>query len=241
MLNYLIPYSHSSSLLDDLGWLEHAFLPVDSNPPIGCILARQRHSAEIVMAMETLSTKRVEADGVIAIKKQPVAVYTADCLPILIADDRKHHVAAIHAGLKGTFGGILFNAVQGLIALGACVSSLYIAIGPSIGACCYELEQGVLEDIKNNPLLPQKPPYYRQQPFNQQSIRPQAKTTTQGIWFDLSAMAQQILHQMGIPLTQIDTFSICTYCMAELGSSYRRSTHLSTGYAMRYSWIKRCE
>ncbi|MFS2221197.1 polyphenol oxidase family protein [Pantoea sp. B65] len=234
-----LPQSRSSSLLAGLGWVEHAFLPAGATPPAESTWAYQRHSAQVVLAEETTPAKSGDADGVIATDQCPVAVYTADCLPVLIADDRMHHVAAVHAGLKGALAGVLFSAVQRLIALGASAESLHIAIGPSIGPCCYELGHNILATIQSNSLLALPPPWHQQQPRNPQAIRPQATATTAGIWFDLPGLAVQMLRQMGIPAAQIEVLPVCTYCMAEPGSSYRRNTHFSDGYAARYSWIQR--
>ncbi|MCU5771789.1 polyphenol oxidase family protein [Erwiniaceae bacterium BAC15a-03b] len=236
MQNSPPPHSRSSALLAGLGWVEHAFLPAGATPPAEATWAHQRHSADVVLAEETTPAKSRDADGVIAVDQRAVAVYTADCLPVLIADDRMHHVAAVHAGLKGALSGVLYSAVQRLIALGATADSLYIAIGPSIGSCCYELGKEVLEKM---PLLGQPVRWHPQQPVNPQAVRPQAAGTTGGIWFDLPALAQQMLQQMGIPAAQIDTVPVCTYCMAEPQSSYRRNTHFAEGYAARYSWIQR--
>lgn len=235
------PHTRSSALLAGLGWVKHAFLPSGATPPDGSAFARQRHSAEVVLDEQAIPVKSCDADGVIGINSRPVAVYTADCLPVLIADDRMHHVAAVHAGLKGALAGVLFSAIDRLIALGASAESLHIAIGPAIGPCCYELGDDVLENMRRNPLLTQIPPWQRQQPLNPLAIRPQAQANSQGIWFDLPALARQMLQQRGIPANQIETLEICTYCVAEPRSSYRRNSHFSEGYDSRYSWIQRVD
>lgn len=233
------PHSRSSTLLAGLGWVEHAFLPSGAPPPEESAWAHQRHSADVVLDEQAIPVKSCDADGVIGITPRPVAVYTADCLPVLIADDRMRHVAAVHAGLKGALGGVLFSAIDRLIALGASAQSLHVAIGPAIGPCCYELGHDVLEEMQRNPLLKQTPPWHQQQPHNPQAIRPQAQANSQGIWFDLPGLARQMMRQRGIPDGQIETLEVCTYCMAEPRSSYRRNSHFAEGYAARYSWIQR--
>lgn len=232
--------SRYSSLLAGLGWLEHAFLPAGVAPPDNSAFAHQRHSAVVVQDEQAVPAKSCDADGVIGVTTRPVAVYTADCLPVLIADDRMHHVAAVHAGLKGTLAGVLFSAIDQLLALGARSDSLHIAIGPAIGPCCYELGHDLVDEMQNNALLQQTPPWQQQQPRNQRAVRPQALAHHQGIWFNLPGLASQMLQQRGIPAAQIEILEVCTYCMAERRSSYRRNTHFSDGYASRYSWIQRC-
>ncbi|ARJ42376.1 hypothetical protein B1H58_10325 [Pantoea alhagi] len=228
----------TSALLTSLGWLDHAFLPAGIAPPEEIACGHQRHSPTVVMSEEAFPRKQCEADGVIATDPRPVAVYTADCLPVLIADTRQHHVAAVHAGLKGALAGVLPAAVNRLLALGATPESLFVAIGPAIAPCCYELGQDVLGTIISNPRVT-APQWFSTQPINLHAVRPQAEAKNQGIWFDLPALGRQMLLDMKIPAAQIEVLPVCTYCSAEPQSSYRRNAHFSDGYALRYSWIQR--
>lgn len=228
----------TSSLLASLGWLDHAFLPAGSAPPDEAACGHQRHSPTVVMAEEAFPRKACEADGVIATNMRPVAVYTADCLPVLIADTRHHQVAAVHAGLKGALAGVLQQAVRRLCESGATPDSLVAAIGPAIAPCCYELGEEMLTVFAANPRVT-APRWSATQPVNPRAIRPQAQATTAGIWFDLPALGRQMLLDMKIPAAQIDLLPVCTYCQAEPRSSYRRNTHFADGYALRYSWIQR--
>ena len=69
-----------------------------------------------------------------------LGVQTADCVPILLVDPKKRAVAAIHAGWKGTLARIAEKAVGRMrLELGSKPADLLAAIGPSIGACCYEV------------------------------------------------------------------------------------------------------
>src|SRR5580704_17765446 len=70
----------------------------------------------------------------------PVSVRTADCYPILLADDRNHAVAAVHAGWRGTAAHIAIRTLQEMRRLyGSEASDIHAAIGPGIGECCYEV------------------------------------------------------------------------------------------------------
>jgi YfiH family protein len=69
-----------------------------------------------------------------------VAVRAADCVPLLLADPRRGAVAAVHAGWRGTAAGVTTAAVDALTReFGTKPADLVVAIGPSIGACCYEV------------------------------------------------------------------------------------------------------
>ena len=69
-----------------------------------------------------------------------VAVRAADCVPLLMADTRSGAVAAVHAGWRGTAAGAAVAAVQALAReFGSKPEDLVVAIGPSIGPCCYEV------------------------------------------------------------------------------------------------------
>lgn len=74
-----------------------------------------------------------------------VAVVAADCVPILLADAATGAVAAIHAGWRGTAARVTEATVAALRReFGAEPSRLVAAIGPSIGACCYEVGEDLL-------------------------------------------------------------------------------------------------
>ncbi len=227
----------SSPLLSAVDWLDHRFLPAGERPPEESIFNLQRHSARVLLDSEALPVKSHEADGLIATGTRPVAVYTADCLPVLIADTRTKQVAAVHAGLNGALGGVVINTLRRLYSRGAAPESLLIAIGPAIGCCCYELGEDRLTAIRTQ--NPAALTYSRQQPVNPLAVRPQAVATTQGAWFDLPLLAKRMAIGEGVPEEHIELSGICTYCMAEEQASYRRNSHFRQGYQQRFSWIGR--
>jgi YfiH family protein len=77
----------------------------------------------------------------------PLAISTADCLAIVLADPDRRLLAAAHVGWRGTVQGATTRAVEALAALGARAGALVVAISPSIGPCCYEVDRPVVEPL----------------------------------------------------------------------------------------------
>ncbi len=227
-----------STLLDGFSWLEYAFQPAGQAAPNDAAYGQQRHSATVVLATQNLPPKSCESDGIIGEGEHPAAIYTADCLPVLFADPVRHQVAAVHAGLKGTLGGVLNSAIDRLVERGADINMLHVVIGPAIGSCCYELGADLVTQMQDRTDLPPLA-WSGEQPVNTQAIRPQAQAQQNGIWFDLPYLARGLLLQRGVKAEHIERLNVCTYCMAEAGSSYRYNTHFSSGYQSRFSWIRR--
>jgi hypothetical protein len=69
-----------------------------------------------------------------------VSVRSADCYPILLADTKHRAVAAVHAGWRGTAGGVVLETVARMRdQFGTSPADIVAAIGPGIGKCCYEV------------------------------------------------------------------------------------------------------
>jgi YfiH family protein len=69
-----------------------------------------------------------------------VSVRTADCFPILLADPETRAVAAVHAGWRGTAAGVVRTSLERMrTEFGTDPKNIFAAIGPGIGACCYEV------------------------------------------------------------------------------------------------------
>ena len=79
-----------------------------------------------------------------------VAVRTADCVPVLLHDPVRRIVAAVHAGWRGAVAGIVPNTIAAMNArFGGEAAALRMAIGPSVGACCYEVDEPVLSKLRH--------------------------------------------------------------------------------------------
>jgi purine-nucleoside/S-methyl-5'-thioadenosine phosphorylase / adenosine deaminase len=110
--------------------------------------AKQVHGARVAVVVEGVDKARVadtEADALVSVVPgTAVGVYTADCVPILYADD-EGRVAAAHAGWRGTVKGVAQAAVEALVSVGARRERIRAAVGPSICARCFEVGEEVAE------------------------------------------------------------------------------------------------
>ena len=108
---------------------------------------QQVHGGHVcVLKDPDISTNKVsqqEADAIVTnIPDCPVMVLTADCVPIIIYDPKKHIVGVVHAGRMGTQKGIFPNAVKTLShEYGSKPKDLIVGMGPAIRGCCYEVDE----------------------------------------------------------------------------------------------------
>jgi len=78
-------------------------------------LVNQIHSGKFLYLSKNrnLIKKKIKADAIITNQKRlPIAVLTADCVPLLLYDSKEEIIAAIHAGWKGAFKGIINNVIK---------------------------------------------------------------------------------------------------------------------------------
>jgi hypothetical protein len=184
--------------LDELPWLVHGFGTRLADIPAGfprLATLKQIHSSSCVAAGGRVG---LLGEGDALLENQPggvVAVRTADCIPILLVDERRRAVAAVHAGWRGTVARIADEAVA---AMGRCFGTrardLHAAIGPGIGKCCYQVGAEVA-----------------------------AQFGGQGSGHvDLAAANRQQLEDAGVTGRRIYASNLCTMCRAAEFHSFRR-------------------
>lgn len=79
-----------------------------------------------------------------------LAIQTADCIPVLIADRKKRAVAGFHAGWRGTLKRIVESGVGRMrLEFDSRPKDLIAAIGPGIGQCCYAVGEEVLDEFES--------------------------------------------------------------------------------------------
>ena len=117
-------------------------------------LVNQIHSQKYIYINNSnkIKSKRVKADAIITNqKKLPIAILTADCVPILIYDDTLKIIAAIHAGWRGAYKGIINNVIKFMIKKGSKIENIHAAIGPSISQKNYNVKKDFLKKfLKKN-------------------------------------------------------------------------------------------
>lgn len=179
-------------------WLVHGFGGRDSVYPPGITTVRQIHSAIILEARAPGADRFAEGDGLICRQSGTiVGVRTADCVPILIADERNRAVAAVHAGWRGSAVRIAAIAVEELtLRYGSRPQDLHAAIGPAIGGCCYEVGPEVAIQFG----------------------APASGTAASRI--DLAAINERQLSEAGVP--DVWQAGQCTFCEADRYFSFRR-------------------
>lgn len=118
-------------------------------------LQHERHGTHIAV-IDHAGQDCGEADGMFT--GQPdvlLTIATADCAPILLARRDGAAVAALHAGWRGALDGIVDAFAALLAARGDSPADWHAAIGPTAGACCYEVSGDVIESFRARYAVPQ--------------------------------------------------------------------------------------
>ena len=155
-----------------------------------------------------------DADGFItSVPGILLAVFTADCLPVIFCRKDGKEVAAVHAGWRGLIDGILEKMAQRINQSGD-TRDWVVAIGPAAQACCYEVSQELVDT------------------FMQQLDFPPALISPRHRHLDLAAIAEAKLQALGF--AGIDHAGSCTICTtagsttegtAFKYTSFRRNSH----------------
>lgn len=138
-----------SPLLERVHGLAHGFGSFDEEVPLALHARwervharwRQVHGTGVVR-LENPAEQGLEGDAFWTSRAGlPVAVVTADCVPILLARRDGACVGAIHAGWRGTIARITERFFETIAAHGEKPQDWVAAIGPAIGPCCYEVSE----------------------------------------------------------------------------------------------------
>jgi YfiH family protein len=116
--------------------------------PTQLVRVRQVHGASVLVAGTPAAADLTQADIIVAHGRPDIglAVQAADCVPLLMADTRTGAIAAAHAGWRGLAARVPAAAVGAMAReFGSVASDILAAVGPSVGACCYEVGADVAE------------------------------------------------------------------------------------------------
>ncbi len=177
----------------------------------------QVHGTDVRVIKEAADAKPAEdargetiyCDAIVSDAPNVLAgVKTADCVPILIGDSKTGSFAAIHAGWRGTFAGIVLYALERLTKeYDAAPADLRVALGPAAAACCYEVGSEIIEGFKER--FPRADDLFT--PTREGHAR-----------IDLLKANRDQLIAAGVKVESIHTAPLCTMDRTDLFFSYRK-------------------
>lgn len=148
-----------------------------------------------------------EADGYVTnVPGVPLAIYTADCVPVLLEDPVNKVIGAVHCGWRSTVADIEKAAIDKMLSLGADINEIRIAIGPAICANCFEVGSEVIEAV--NSLIGDNDLY-------------KAGEASGKYFLDLKAVVRKRAMMLGVRDEHIDIIKNCTLCEPKLFWSHR--------------------
>lgn len=193
----------------------------------GVISLPQVHGTDVLIVTQAdrgrgyVKPAEGEADGyATACEGVTLGVKSADCVPVLLeARDftgKVLAVAAVHAGWRGTAGGIVINAVEALRRLCARKAEIFAAIGPCIGQCCFEVDQDCVD-------------VFAEKCGAEIAEKCFIKAGNGKYFGDLPNVNRRLLLGVGIPDAHIDEAGICTCCHPEQFFSHRYAAKHTAG------------
>lgn len=158
-----------------------------------------------------------------------LAMFFADCVPLYFYDPVTRSLGLAHAGWKGTVADVAARTVEKMgKAFGAKPADIRAAIGPSIGGCCYEVDEAVLKHVR--PLLADLPDVQVSDGSNR-VVTPSREGRAR---LDLKQLNRHLMIKAGILPSRIEMTSWCTGCRTDVFFSHR----MENGNAGRMtSWI----
>jgi len=224
---------------------------VTSDPQTPLIVLRQFHSNRIVRTAraDAARSRPCKADGQITDESGLLlAVQTADCIPVLVADRKRRVVAAFHAGWRGTVKRIVESGVGTMrLAYGSQPEDLIAAIGPGIGLCCYAVGEEVLSEFESQFTYARElfkevfdsDPVRKKYPMLFLTQRaPGHSPIGPSLHVDLVEANRRQLLSAGLKPESIQIIGGCTQCHTDLFFSHRAS-HGYTGRMMAVIGMRR--
>jgi purine-nucleoside/S-methyl-5'-thioadenosine phosphorylase / adenosine deaminase len=211
------------------------------------ITLRQIHS-DIIHCVDSIPAEPLTGDGMItATPGLLLGIQTADCLPVILVDTKRHVVGVFHAGWRGTVKRIVEKGVGEMYrCFGTRPRDLKAAIGSGVHGCCYEVGEEVrikfesqfeygaslFREVKDSDPVREKYPL-----LFLTARAPGHSELPKKIFLDLVEANRQQLLAAGVPKKGIEASSLCTNCHPELLFSYR-AERSKTGRMMGVAGIR---
>ncbi|MFJ5517550.1 peptidoglycan editing factor PgeF [Streptomyces griseoluteus] len=184
--------------------------------PARVVWMNQVHGAEVAVVDEPWGERPVpEVDAIVTTRRGLVlAVLTADCVPVLLADPVAGVVAAAHAGRPGMLAGVVPAAVRAMTGLGAEPGRIVARTGPAVCGRCYEVPESMRAEV-----AAAEPAAYAETSWGTPAV-------------DVSAGVHAQLDRFGV--RDREQSPVCTR-ESDDHFSYRRDR--STGRLAGYAWL----
>lgn len=165
------------------------------------------------------SIKNEEGDAIITNEKNVIiGIFTADCVPIILIDEEKEVIAAIHSGWRGTFESITLKTIERMKReFKTNGINIKAYIGPHIRDCCYE----VSDELKSK-FIEKKKMLSKEELFNGNNL-------------NLESCIVDDLKRAGVQDYNINSLNLCTYCSDDIKLHSYRKSHGS--YGRMFSFI----
>ena len=188
-------------------WTEADFGAVREWEGFRPVILNQVHS-DVIHCLDAPPARNLEGDALItATPRLFLVIKTADCLPVLIVDEVRRVVAAVHCGWRGTRKRILEKVVGELRSrFGSDPASLVAVLGPCIGPECYEVGSDVRAGFAKAGF---PGAVFRKSPVPDK------------FFLDLRKANVWLLETAGVPRKNVFAVAACTHCRPDL-LSFRR-------------------
>lgn len=180
----------------------------------------QVHGSRIAAVSKKNLGNLLPCDGIITSEKNIyLCVLTADCLPVIFYDPVMRIVGAAHAGYKGILAGIIENMLKIFLNSGSKVKNITVAIGPSIGVCCYNVDKNRINKFIKK--FGNIPGMYKKE--NNES------------YLNLKQVVVKLLQRYKVKNSNIEVLPICTKCNINKFYSYRGDSKNTFGEFMTFA------
>ncbi|QOS99547.1 peptidoglycan editing factor PgeF [Brevibacterium sp. JNUCC-42] len=181
-------------------------------------------AGQIGAGRDSLESVVADTDGLYTTERGVfLTSFYADCVPLFFLDPISKAIGLAHAGWKGTVSLIAREMVEAFSReYQSNPEDIYVAIGPSIGSCCYEVDERVMQQVR---MATSK---------WEQAV--QTSSTSGHFMLDLRHLNQLIVEEAGVLASHISTTHYCTSCRNDLFFSHRKDQGKTGRMASFIGW-----